>query len=461
MLETNGVPPSSTKPAVGQSAQAYHRAHRKRRLLTYVAIFTTILLLIVGGLVFKGWWVARHVLAQHSGVESQALKSPQIDESDLSNLTTEGSGRINILLLGVGDPGHAGSTLSDTMLIASIEPKSKQVALLSLPRDLYVPIPGYGTDKINAAHSLGENQKSGKGPDLAKQTVSDLLDVPIHNYVRVNFRAFKQGVTALGGVTVNVASSLYDSEYPCDKDERMACGFSLKAGTQVLNGDIALKYVRCRKGNCGNDFGRAMRQQQVLVAMRQKALTLSTLTNPAKLSGLIDTIGDNAKTDFSLTDLKNLTDIIKDIPESAIENKVLDNQTDGLVMTANIGGASVVIPKAGVGNFSDIRDLAHTLFADRHILEESARVIVHNASGKPALGASIVKMLQSYRYNVVMSDDVAVQPTTKLQDHAGEKTRYTRTYLAKRAGVQFEDSTSQPSDGDLVLTIGTDYKGAK
>jgi hypothetical protein len=284
--------------------------------------------------------------------------------------------------------------------------------------------------------------------------------VPIHNYIRVDFSAFKQGVTALGGVTVNVPTSLSDSEYPCDKDEKRACGFSIPAGTQVLKGDIALKYVRCRKGNCGNDFGRAMRQQQVLIAMREKATALSTLANPAKISALIDAIGDNAKTDLSLSDIQSLATLVKDIPSESVHNSVLDNQADGLVMTSNIGGASVVIPKAGVGNFTDIRALAHSLFSDRHIIDESARVVLHNATGKPALKAPLVKLLESYHYKVIMSDDVPVA-NSLLVDHAGDKARYTRAYLAKRFAVTAQSGTKGSVESDLELTVGQDYKGAR
>lgn len=460
MLESKGVPSSVRKPAVGQSAEAF-RARRKKRLLYLLCgSFVGLILLAGMGLFAKSWWAAHHVLAKHIGAESQALKSPQADDSDLSALTTEGGGRINILLLGVGDSGHAGAALSDTMLVVSIEPKTKEIAMLSMPRDLYVPIPGHGSDKINAAHSYGESQKQGSGPVLAKETVTSLLDVPIHNYIRVDFSAFKQGVTALGGVTVNVPTSLSDSEYPCDKDEKRACGFSIAAGTQVLKGDVALKYVRCRKGNCGNDFGRAMRQQQILIAMREKATALTTLTNPAKISALIDAVGDNAKTDLSLSDIQNLATLVKDIPSDSVHNSVLDNQVDGLVTTSNIGGASVVIPKAGVGNFTDIRALAHSLFSDRHITDESARVVLHNATGKPALKDTLVKLLESYHYKVILSDDVPVA-NSLLVDHAGDKARYTRAYLAKRFAVTAQSGTKGSVESDLELTVGQDYKGVR
>jgi anionic cell wall polymer biosynthesis LytR-Cps2A-Psr (LCP) family protein len=188
-----------------------------------------------------------------------------------------------------------------------------------------------------------------------------VLDIPVHNYVRVDFTGFKKAVDVLGGVTIDVATPLSDSEYPCEKDERKACGFSVKAGTQLMNGATALKYARCRKGNCGNDFGRAARQQEVLMAMREKALQMSTLTNPAKLAGIIDTIGSHVRTDLSTEELTRLAEILKDVKSETVRSKVIDGEEEKLVQVANIAGASVVIPAGGEGKFGPIQDFAHSL----------------------------------------------------------------------------------------------------
>lgn len=448
--------PSSTGLTVEQYKQQHRQKRRRHWLRWGISCAVLTVLLVAGGLAFKSWWTLRHVIARHSGVSSTALTAQAAQDPDLSGLTKEGGSRVNILLLGVGDPSHAGSTLSDTMMVASIDLKTKNIVLLSLPRDLYVPIPGHGSDKINSANAYGELKARGGGPDLAKLTVGQLLDEPIHNYIRVDFSAFKQGVNALGGVSVNVTDSLYDSDYPCDRDEHYACGFSIKAGTQNLTGDVALKYVRCRKGNCGNDFGRATRQQQVLMAMRAKALSLSTLTNPAKIAGLIDAVGDNAKTDLSLAEIQNLAGALKEIDPTAVTSKVLDNSEAGLVTTANIGGASVVIPRAGVGNFTAIRELTHSLFIDRYITSEKAKIVVHNATGQPALGKVAVELLKSYNYTIESSDDVPVQTTSQLVDYGGDKVRYTRRYLELRYKLTANRKFNQSSGADLELTIGKD-----
>ncbi|HUC20080.1 MAG TPA: LCP family protein, partial [Candidatus Polarisedimenticolaceae bacterium] len=179
-------------------------------------------------------------------------------------LKGEDQGRINIMMLGVGDPGHAGENLSDTNLLISLDTRSHAVAVISIPRDTRVKIPGYGSGKINSAHAKG-------GIPTAKATMETNLGVPVHYYVKANFSGLRQVVDAVGGVDVNNTTLLSDSDYPCDNNQYKKCGFKLAPGNHHLDGATALKYVRCRKGTCGDDFGRAARQQEVMQAIRAKA----------------------------------------------------------------------------------------------------------------------------------------------------------------------------------------------
>jgi len=246
--------------------------------------------------------------------------------------------------MGVGNSGHAGEQLSDTLIVASYDPQTKDAAMLSIPRDLYVKINGNGFAKINSANAFGEQAKTDSGPELAKQTVSQVLGIPIHYYVKADFTALKQAVDTVGGVDVIVADNLVDPEYPCEKNDSMICGYSILAGNQHLNGSAALKYVRCRKGNCGDDFGRAKRQQDILIALREKANAQNIFTNPAKITEIISIVSQNFKTDLQLREIERLSQIAKEIDPAAITSKVLDNESNNLVVTSTIDGASVVIP---------------------------------------------------------------------------------------------------------------------
>lgn len=453
MLRKNRSENSDNHPAVESGS---YTSFRKRRFSRRTKIIATVailaLLAIPTVLLAKSLYAYKSVVQRHTGVSTEVLtkKTAEFDSK------TEAEGRVNILLLGVGDAGHAGSTLADTLIVASIDPESKDVAMLSLPRDLYVPIPNNGKNKINAAHAFGEMQKAGEGPNLAKEVVGKVLDIPIHNYVRVDFTGFKKAVDVLGGVSIDVETALSDSEYPCDKDERRACGFSVKAGTQTMNGATALKYARCRKGNCGNDFGRASRQQEVLMAMREKALQLSTLTNPAKLAGMIDTIGSHVRTDLTTEELTRLAEILKEVDTAKVRSEVIDSENARIVQTATIAGASVVIPVVGEGKFGPMQDFAHSLFFDRHLVEENIPVTIVNASSKANVAAVVAERLKGYRYKIVEVQNVSPQATSELIDGTAGKAKYTRRYLEARYKLTAKEDTSRGTG--ITLVVGNDIK---
>ena len=255
------------------------RAKRRKRIKRFI-LFTLLFLLIAGGAIFA-------YLATRAG----KISTNPFNFS--TKLKGEDEGRVNILLLGVGDPGHDGETLADTNMVVSLDTKNNKVALISIPRDTKVSIPGEGYHKINNAHALGELKKPPQGIELAQKTVEDTLDIPIHYYVRANFSGLKQAVDAVGGIDIDVKEALNDPEYPCDKNEWKSCGFKLKAGPTHMDGATALKYARCRKANCGDDFGRALRQQEVLRKVQEKAGSMETLSDPKKLGALIETAANN------------------------------------------------------------------------------------------------------------------------------------------------------------------------
>ncbi len=471
--------PTSAKSHIrnlGGDDPAFIYDPKKRRLKTKphklrIALVSLALVLVAGGSAFaaRSYFSLGKVIQRNTGVAAAGLKG----KLTLAQLKGEGEGRINILLLGVGDTGHAGAGLSDTMMVLSIDPQTNDVAMLGIPRDLWVNVPGFGYSKINGAHAYGEQLQKEGGPDMTKKVVSTTLGVPIHYFIRTDFTAFKQAVDTVGGVDVKVEQALYDSEYPCERNEAYSCGFSVKAGPQHMTGAVALKYVRCRKGNCGDDFGRAKRQQQVLTALRAKALTLNTLLDPTKLSGLIDTVGDNVRTDLQLGELQRLVDITKKIDTTKVVNAVLDNEVNGtnLVRTANINGASVVVPSAGIGDYSAIQRFVRSIFVDGYIKQEAATIQVENGTAKPGLALSAAATLRSYNYNVVntVAADRTTYTTTQIIDYSGGKKPYTIKYLEKRFGVNASsaqsvgavggNATANSSTGpDIVVIIGSDYR---
>jgi LCP family protein required for cell wall assembly len=188
-------------------------------------------------------------------------------------LAASQSDRLNVLILGVDRrPGETGPVRTDTMILATFEPNQPQAALLSLPRDLWVEIPGQGSNRINTANYFGDLAQPGNGPGLAMQTVTSNLGPPIHGYVRLDFAGFVALVDALGGIEVEAPKTLIDDRYPTP--DYGITTIIIPAGRQHLDGELALIYARTRHAD--SDFERTKRQQQILRALVTKAIQPTT-----------------------------------------------------------------------------------------------------------------------------------------------------------------------------------------
>jgi polyisoprenyl-teichoic acid--peptidoglycan teichoic acid transferase len=240
-------------------------------------------------------------------------------------------GPINILLMGLdtnecaNSPGTT-ALRTDTIIVVRVDPELKRVAMLTIPRDLYVSIPGVGGRKINTAHVSGELDKAlpGGGPELLKETIAENLGIPIHRWARVDFKGFLRIVDAVNGVDIDVPPSpgnpkvgLYDPFYPDNK-----CGYltvDVKPGLQHMDGVHALQYARSRETT--TDFDRSRRQMQVLLAIRAKALSLGVLRN---LPQLVPALMDTVNTDFTPTELLSLARIARDVKTEDIVTMQID-----------------------------------------------------------------------------------------------------------------------------------------
>lgn len=452
----------------------YHKPKRSRpKLWRFARIAAIALLVIVVGI--GGWLGVKGYLAAKSIISKSNGGAPGLNGSslNLSQLKGEGDGRVNILLLGIGGAGHEGPNLSDTIMVMSIDPKTKDAAMLSIPRDLYVKLPAvsnYGTQygKINAANVYG-------GPEYASKVISNVIGVPLHYYVVVDFSGFRQAVDAVGGIDINVPTALYDPDYPCDSENGKYCPFSVKAGMQHMNGTVALRYSRSRHST--SDFDRAARQQQVIAAVREKALQLSTLTNPVKLAALIDTLGGHVKTDLQPDEITKLASIAKDIDMSKVTQEVLDTDRPESLLAGGINiipaAGYIEVPKLGNFDYSDIQDFVKNVFVDHYITGENAVLEVQNGSGTAGIAATIVKSLKSAHYNVLDPTNADGHYTkTVIYDYTGGKKPYTINYLEQRFGVKAQKATApsptatgtpSPTTAtpEIRIILGSDYKTAQ
>lgn len=441
--------PTTNEPVFEYHKPLNRKSHRKQIALAGAGLAAFVLLFLGG----KVMMATKKIITSNAGSSAPALAG----EVDPTKLKGEGDGRINLLLMGIGGAGHEGPNLTDSMMVVSIDPRTKDVAMLSLPRDMWVPIPGYGSGKINAAHAYGESNKyPGGGPALAKLTVSKLFDMPIHYFARVDFAGFKKAVDAVNGVEVKVEKDIHDPLFPCDNEKGGYCRFDVTAGLRQMNGVMALRYARSRETT--SDFDRANRQQQIILALRQKALALSTLTNPTRISGLIDVVGSHARTDLQMSEIRKLAELAKDIDTTKVINKVLDTSPNGLLVDSNRGGAYVQVPKTG--NYDQIREYVHSIFVDSYIKDEAATLEVQNGTRREGLAGTVAATLKNYNYNVVSTATAANQDHSKtiIYDYSGGKKPYTIRYLENRFKTKAVTAAPGPDDKQVKIILGADYK---
>jgi LCP family protein required for cell wall assembly len=441
------------------------KLHLVRRWSFRTALILTILVLTVGGFLTIKTTMKLHKVLKGGGTAAalQANVKPQL-------LKGEGDGRINFLLLGIGGEGHDGPDLTDTMLVASIDPVNKTAALVSIPRDLWVTVPGYGQMKINAVyanakyHDLNSDPKNvakaeADGLSLAEQEVTQIVGIPIHYHLLMDFQAFKQAVDAVGGVDVNVTEDLVDPTMAWENNWNPVLA---KKGVDHMGGVQALQYVRSRHSTARGDFDRTERQRLLIEALSQKVLSAGTYTNPLKISELISAFGDHVTTDLGVNDALRLMSIAKNISAGTIKSIGLADPPNNYVRTDTVGSASVVRPTAGFGNYTDIQNFIRNTLKDPYIAKENAAVEVLNGTSTAGLASTTGDKLKTYGYNVTKVDST---PTSSYQktlivDLTGGKKPYTKNYLEKRFGVQsankLPDPKIQATGADFVVILGQD-----
>lgn len=358
---TAGVPAQEVPPA----------KPRWKKIVKRALIVLLVLLLVMSGWV--GWKFLRNELKLFGWKGLTSLFTT-------TKLKGEDSGHVNILLAGnsADDPGHGGANLTDSIMVVSIDTKNHTAFMLSVPRDLYVNIPGFGYAKINEAYPDGESEhfsESGYasgGMGLLEKVVSNKFDMQLNYYALVDYSALRDGVNAVGGVTINVQSS--DPRGLYDPSRDLATGqplVKLTNGPHTLNGQQALNLARARGdsyysyGFPRSDFNRTQNQRQLLLALKDKATSLGTLSNPIKVGELFDSLGNNVKTDMQLGEVRRAATILKDVNSSNIKSYGLDsaNGKDLLTNYTTRLGQSALVPRAGIDDYSEIQAFVASLLA--------------------------------------------------------------------------------------------------
>ncbi|HEX9616542.1 MAG TPA: LCP family protein [Anaerolineales bacterium] len=376
----------------------------------------------------------------------------------------DGASRVNVLVVGLDyrdwESGE-GAPRTDTMILLSVDPITKTAGMLSIPRDLWVNVPGFEPSRINGAYRNGEIYKvPGGGPGLAMRTVEELLGLKIDYFAQIDFYAFERFIDELGGIKVDVPERIKIDPLGDDNTRY------LNPGVQVLPGNLALAYARARNSE-GGDFDRAERQQQVIFGIRNRVMSSNML--PVLISrapALYDSIASGVHTNLTLDQAIKLAWLAQQIPEENIKRGVIGTQH--VTLNTSPDGDQVLKPRP-----EQIRLLRDEIFtangpvspamADSNPQElmqtESASLSILNGSGTPGLATRTSDYLKAEGAQVTSTGDAPeAYSATTIISYTGNP--YTLKYLVELMDISPNriylryDPTSQV---DMVLYLGYDW----
>lgn len=384
-----------------------------------------------------------------------AAVAPQATPENAPNIVA--GERVNVLILGIDRrPTEKCPCRTDTMMLATLDPKTSTAGLVTLPRDLYLPIPTVGENRINTAMFYGDlNKYPGGGPGLAKKTVEYNFGRRVNYYVLVDFGGFRKIVDTLGGIDINVPKAFDDPEYPTDDFKTIHIHFD--AGLQHMDGERALEYARSRHAD--SDFGRSKRQVQVLMAIRDKALRLEILP---KLPALLSTMWGTVETDLKPQEVLALAQAASKVKTENIKTGSID-QTMTVEYITNTGADVLWFDRTKVGQLMDQIIPQETSAADltSRMTQEAARVTVLNGTYTPQLAERTTKFLQSQGFQITAygNADRFDYPKSVLIDYSGTKSA-TVTALANLFHIDptnIRRTTNANSDSDIRIILGADW----
>lgn len=391
-----------------------------------------------------------------------------------TTLKGESSGRVNILLAGDSsdDPGHPGADLTDSVMIVSINTKNNTGFLLSIPRDLWVNVPGSSNyTKINVENTVTNFNAAGypsNGMGQLEQVVNQDLGIPTDYYALINYTAFRDAVNAVGGITVNINTG--DPRGLFDPNISVADGGPLKLpnGNDFLNGQTALNLARARGDPCycgqyaygfpNSDFDRTQHQREMLVALAQKSTTIGVVSNPVKIGQLFDSIGNNVKTDLTLADVIKLAQLAKASNLAHAQSLTYSYGGSSPLLTgATEDGQDALIPTAGVGNYNQLQLYYQQLTSANPVVREGATTVILNGGNTVGLAKDYEQSLTKLGVDVAsVADASTIYPQTQIMDNSGGSDPNTRAALEKVFGTNIiaNNPTINTSNAKFVVILG-------
>ncbi len=454
--EDDNQPPSKPKK---------ERKFGPKKIGKWVAIALTLVILVGGGYfaykflatsgkIFKG-----NPIAAIFG-QGKALKS-------------DANGQTNILLFGTSedDPHHPAADLTDSIMVASINQKRKDGFIVSLPRDFYVDygrgcMSGY-KGKVNVLYSCVKDKSNEETGSMAlAKKAGEIYGLDIQYYVHVNYTVLREAVDAVGGITVNIEGS--DPRGILDRNFDWTCKFKCYLvkypnGPAKLDGVHALALARAR-GDTAPTYGlsrsnpdRQDNQRKILLALKDKAVSAGVLTNPIAVNSLLDTLGNNLRTNFDAEEVKTLIDMGKNIKSESIASVSLEDRENPLATVSCFGGN--VCPNKGSFDYSDIQNTINAYVHGNTAALEHARIDVLNASGQSGLAQTKAEELDAQGLKVTKVGNAPLSYGSKpvqFYDLSGGKKPETLKKLESLLGVKVTAGvpTGVNSNADFVIIIG-------
>lgn len=281
--------------------------------------------------------------------------------------------RVDVLVVGIRGfdddseniyAGGSGEYLADTIILLSFNKKNNNAAIVSIPRDLYIDIPGHGEEKINSAYAIGESRHyGGGGLQLTKALISQISGVYVDYAISIDFAGFKKIIDDLGGITIYRDTPFIEDKQWTQNgrvgkkywklDEEKGWIFYVPKGASDMNSEEALYYARSRYSS--SDFDRMRRQQEVITAVKAKAFNLGVVANPVKIFNILDTLESNVRTDMSVMQIKELISLMQKAKVQDFTRAVLDASDDGFLREDRVDGRFVLFPRDE--SYSQIQEL--------------------------------------------------------------------------------------------------------
>lgn len=411
-------------------------------------------------------------------------------------LIGEAQGQVNVLLMGVGGAGHEGSYLTDTMIVAQINTQSHEVVLTSIPRDFAVTLPKYGYNKINAAYAYTYRDDENKAGLAAIDAAEKVTGLSIPYYTVIDFKGFVQAVDDVGGLDITIDHTFTDAtfpnDYPYDTKGYLA-PVTFTTGPAHMNGKTALIFARSRhsgNNNEGSDFARSERQKKILVAFKNKILSLN-LTSLSTINNLLSDFTENFRTNLEPFELKHLADLAGEIDSQNIYSFTLE--PDGKLICAGLvdpaTGRRAVLPPAPTPTMppadtvkppaaseppapaaiyvimpcegktlTDIHEFVLQAPLLAKLKKENAMVEIQNSTGKTGLAQATYKKLVELGLDVRFTSfkGKIAYTQTIFYDNSNGKKPNTLDYLKNHYTFVTSDVNYPNSAADFIIIVGKD-----